>query len=149
MKKFKFRYESVLKMRMDKEEEIKNNLAKLIAKKQHLLDDLEELNKGSIQYDAYITEVMSNGTSAGELSKFESGKKYYKEHRDRINSNIERVDEQIRLTQVALVEAVKERKIMDKLKEKAFMAFVEAINVADEKLIEEVVNFANNKKNGE
>lgn len=149
MKKFKFRYESVLKMRTDKEEEIKNNLAKLISKKQHLLDELEDLRKGSIQYDTYITEVMSGGTAAGELANFESGKKYYKDHRDRIKNNIERVDEQIRLTQEALVEAVKERKIMDKLKEKAFMAFVEAINVADEKLIEEVVNFANNKKNGE
>ncbi|OJV64692.1 MAG: flagellar export protein FliJ [Clostridiales bacterium 38-18] len=149
MKKFKFRYESVLKMRMDKEEEIKNNLAKLISKKQSLLDDLEELNKGSAQYDAYITDVMSTGTASGEFSKFESGKKYYKDHRNRIKHNIQRVDEQIRLTQEALVAAVKERKIMDKLKEKAFMEFVEAINVADEKLIEEVVNFANNKKNGE
>ena len=38
---------------------------------------------------------------------------------------------------------------MDKLKEKAFQEFVDAINEADAKLIEEVVNYSNNKKIGE
>ena len=47
MKKFRFRYESVLKMRMDTEERIKNELAKWIAKRQSLLDALADLNEKS------------------------------------------------------------------------------------------------------
>lgn len=149
MKKFKFRYESVLKMRMDYEDKIKNELAKLIAKRQSFLDQLEDLELRSLQYDAHIESVLLEGDVMCERQSFTQGKKYYKDHRDILKMKIQTVEKDIQAVQTKLVEAMKERKIMDKLKEKAFQEFVEAINVADEKLIEEVVNYSNNKKNGE
>ncbi len=149
MKKFRFRYESVLKMRMDTEERIKNELAKWIAKRQSLLDALADLNEKSHQYDLHVEDIFLNGDRFGERGNIAQSKQYYKQHKQMLAGEIKRVEHIIKEVQEKLVEAMKERKVMDKLKEKAFQEFVDAINEADAKLIEEVVNYSNNKKIGE
>jgi flagellar FliJ protein len=149
MKKFSFRYESVLKMRMDKEDQVKNELAKYISLRQTKLEALDALNENALSYNHHIEKLLNEGTASSEMSQFNQGKTYYKKKREKLLDEIVKLDEQIILTQSKLVEAMKERKIMDKLKEQALNEFIEAINEADAKLIEEVVNFSNNKKNGD
>ncbi len=149
MKKFSFRYESVLKMRMDREERIKNELAKLISRRQDLIEALELLEINSKNYDQHIQTVLAEGDAQKERQQFVQGKKYYTNQRNSLKQKISVVENEIRKTQEKLVEAMKDRKVMDKLKEKAFQEFIDAINEADAKLIEEVVNYSNNKKNGE
>lgn len=149
MKKFSFRYESVLKMRMDREERIKNELAKLISRRQDLIEALELLEINSKNYDQHIQTVLAKGDAQKERQQFVQGKKYYTNQRNSLKQKISVVENEIRKTQEKLVEAMKDRKVMDKLKEKAFQEFIDAINEADAKLIEEVVNYSNNKKNGE
>ena len=149
MKKFKFRYESVLKMRLDMESRIKNELARLISKRQDYLDAIESLIESSYNYDQHIQNVLIDGDAKNERQQFTQGKKYYRDLMTKLKASLATVDAEIKKTQVKLVEAMKERKVMDKLKEKAFQEFVDAVNEADAKLIEEVVNFSNNKKIGE
>ncbi len=149
MKKFSFRYESVLKMRLDQEDRIKNDLAKLISKRQDYMDALTTLVESSETYDQHIQKVLMDGDVQNERQQFTQGKKYYRDQKIKLKAKIAAVDGDIRKTQAKLVEAMKERKVMDKLKEKAFQEFVDAVNEADAKLIEEVVNYSNNKKIGE
>ena len=149
MKKFSFRYESVLKMRMDREERIKNELAKLITRRQDLIEAIESLEINSKNYDIHIQTVLAEGDTQKERQQFVQGKKYYTNQRNSLKQKLAFVENEIRKTQEKLVEAMKDRKVMDKLKEKAFQDFIDAINEADAKLIEEVVNYSNNKKNGE
>lgn len=149
MKKFSFRYESVLKMRMDREERIKNELAKLISRRQDLIEALEVLEINSKNYDHHIQTVLAEGDTQKERQQFVQGKKYYTNQRNSLKQKIIVVENEIRKTQEKLVDAMKDRKVMDKLKEKALQEFIDAINEADAKLIEEVVNYSNNKKNGE
>lgn len=149
MKKFRFRYESVLKMRLDVEERIKNELATYIAKRQSVLDAIESLQKQSSLYDVHVQDLLKNGDVSGERSRIVDGKNYYKKQKHMLTLELKKVDTKIKEVQESLVAAMKERKVMDKLKEKAFQEFVEAINEADAKVIEEVVNYSNNKKNGE
>lgn len=149
MKKFSFRYESVLKMRLDQEDRIKNDLAKLISKRQDYVDALTALSESAETYDRHIQNVLMDGDAQNERQQFTQGKKYYRDQKNKLKAKIAAVDGEIRKTQAKLVEAMKERKVMDKLKEKAFQEFVDAVNEADAKLIEEVVNYSNNKKIGE
>lgn len=149
MKKFSFRYESVLKMRLDQEDRIKNELAKLISKRQEYVDALTALVESAESYDQHIQNVLMDGDAQNERLQFTQGKKYYRDQKNKLKDKIAAVDGDIRKTQAKLVEAMKERKVMDKLKEKAFQEFVDAVNEADAKLIEEVVNYSNNKKIGE
>lgn len=149
MKKFSFRYESVLKMRLDKEDQVKNELAKYITKRQRKIDELEKNNANALAYDQHIEKLLLDGNAGAEMFQFNQGKTYYKKQREKLMLDIANIDRQIALTQVKLVEAMKDRKIMEKLKEQALNEFYEAINEADAKLIEEVVNFSNNKKDGD
>jgi len=149
MKKFSFRYESVLKMRLDQEDRIKNELAKLISKRQDYIDALEALVESATTYDQHIQKVLMVGDAQNERQQFTQGKKYYRDQKNKLKTKIAAVEGDISKTQAKLVDALKERKVMDKLKEKAFQEFVDAVNEADAKLIEEVVNYSNNKKIGE
>ncbi len=149
MKKFSFRYDSVLKMRLDQEDRIKNDLAKLISKRQEYIDALTTLVESAEAYDQHIQKVLMDGDAQNERQQFTQGKKYYRDQKNKLKDKIAAVESDIRKTQAKLVEAMKDRKVMDKLKEKAFQEFVDAVNEADAKLIEEVVNYSNNKKIGE
>lgn len=149
MKKFKFRYESVLKMRMDQEDRIKNELAQVITIRQNKIDALEKLIQSAQLYDYHVQTVLESGDSSNERAGFSQNKRYYRDKKSALRDEIEKLDQKIKQIQLKLVDAMKERKVMEKLKENAFKEFVEAINEADEKLIEEVVNYSNNKRNGE
>lgn len=149
MKKFKFRYESVLKMRLDKEEEIKSELAKCIAEKQNLQERKMNLEKSETEYALHVQDLLTTGNSQAEMKQFADGKKYYRDNKKQVDLQITKLNHEIQRIQIKLVEAMKDRKIMEKLKERAFQEFVDAINEADEKLIEEVVNFSNNKRDGD
>ena len=149
MKKFKFRYESVLKMRTDQEDRIKNELAQVIAARQAKIDALGSVDQSAKLYDAHVQSVLEFGDVSNERAGFSQNKRYYRDKKQELKDEIEKLDHKIKQIQVKLVEAMKDRKVMEKLKENAFKAFVEAINEADEKLIEEVVNYSNNKRNGE
>lgn len=149
MKKFKFRYESVLKMRRDKEEQIKSELARCIAEMQEKEDAKIKLEQSEQAYALHVQTLLATGDIHGEMKQFSEGKRYYRNKKNRLDQQILELNQEMQRIKIDLVEAMKDRKIMDKLKEHAFQAFLEAINEADEKLIEEVVNFSNNKRDGE
>lgn len=149
MKKFKFRYESVLKMRMNEEDRIKNELAKKIKERQNILDALENLSRDELEYMNHIDSVLRSGGANKEMHSFSEGKKYYKTLRDQYKTRLSQVDTEIENIKQVLVEAMKSRKVMDKLKEKAFQTYIDEYNEMDAKLIEEVVNYKNNKSNGD
>ncbi|MBE0450144.1 MAG: flagellar export protein FliJ [Clostridia bacterium] len=149
MKKFKFRYESVLKMRMNEEDRIKNELAKKIKERQNILDALENLSNDELEYLKHIDSVLRSGKANKEMHSFSEGKKYYKTLRDQYKLKLSKVEADIEGIKQLLVEAMKSRKVMDKLKEKAFQTYIDEYNEMDAKLIEEVVNYKNNKSNGE
>ena len=83
------------------------------------------------------------------LKSFESGKQYYREKKMHLNHLISQADREIERTQQKLAEAMQARKIMEKLKEKAFRQYVDAYNKADIKLIEEIINYSGNHMNGD
>lgn len=149
MKKFKFRYESVLKMRMDKEDQIKGALAKCISEIQDKENAKIALEKSEHEYARHVQTLLASGEVHAELKQFSEGKKYYRTNKRRLDEQIQALNKEMQSIQMKLVEAMKDRKIMEKLKEHAFQAFLESINEADEKLIEEVVNFSNNKRDGD
>lgn len=149
MKKFKFRYESILNMRKNHEDQVKNALAKRIAERQTLLDKLTQNDLESKQYEAHIKKLMDSGEAKAERHSFFEGKQYYIKKKMRLSQALVRMEAELSRIQADLSEAMKQRKIMEKLKEKAFQNYVDAVNELDAKLIEEIVNYKNNQKNGD
>lgn len=149
MKKFRFRYESVLKMRMDAEENIKNQLGQLNSQMLKLKDALDQNALRAKSYEHFIQTQLSEGVSGPQLKTFYTGKQYYIKQKEFIEYDIQKLEKKIIQTREALKEAVKQRKIMEKLKEKAHQEYLEAMNAAEIKVIEEIVNYNNSKLNGD
>lgn len=148
MKKFRFRYESVLKMRLDKEENLKNDLAKQVQKRQVILDRIDKLNASLDQYSIWIQDGLREGRKMA-YHEIDQGKKYYKKHIKEQMQLLKSVEVEIERIKALLIEAMKERKVMEKVKEKDFQTYIEEFNKADAKVIEEIVNYKNNKKEGD
>ena len=146
MKKFKFKYESILTLRQNAEDDIKNDLAKLISKRQMAIDSLEDFENRQQAYGDDISEMMKRGCSATQLKNIEKGKAYYRKHIHRIKADIEIFNKNIAETQLLLLEAVKSRKIMEKVKENEYQKFIDNVNHEENKVIEEIVNYKNNKR---
>jgi len=92
--------------------------------------------------------MMKEGCSASELRRVQRGQSYYRAHLKALDDKILILEENVNETQQLLLEAVKARKIMEKLKENAYNHFVDEFNHEEQKVIEEIVNYKNNKVNG-
>lgn len=145
MKKFIFRYERILKIRKDKVEEIKNKLGKL---NYDLSQKEKELNDVFMQRDKFFKEnniLLKKGCSAGELKNINDFSSFYRKNIDSLKYEIRNLKNNIEKVMNELSEAVKEEKIMEKLKEKEYGVYLENIEKSEGKVIEEIVNYSNFK----
>jgi len=149
MRGFKFRYEKILKQREDEEEEIKTKLGKANRKLQSLLTEKAKILTSQEVFFKSIQSQLSGGVRTSNLQMFERSKQHYKSKIESLNSEI--ADMQIKIAQIKkeLTEAVKQRKIMEKLKEKDQEAYLDALNTAERKVIEEIVNYKSSQKSGD
>ncbi|MBN2897919.1 MAG: flagellar FliJ family protein [Clostridia bacterium] len=145
MKKFKFRYEQLLKIRTKKMDDLKHEMGEL----NHRLNLLEEEKQGKLAaqaaYFQEINERVSKGCSSQELMRLNYQKSYYSETLLRLEGNIREVNLLIMQKREQLNEAIKEQKIMEKLKEKEYERYLQAIDAAEVKVTEEIVNYNNYK----
>ena len=149
MKKFKFKYENILKMRLDAENDIKNKLKKL-NNDLHLLEQNKiDVTHAYNDYKVDIEQSMKVGLKGYEIQNINHFQKYYRNLLESIELEIRYMEKCIDEVKLELMEAIKERKIMDKIKEKEFKAFLDAINVMEAKATDEVVNFQNSKRSGD
>lgn len=148
MKGFRFRYERILKQREDEEEEVKTKLGKANHSLQKLLAEKAAILSQQSHFYESVQERLSGGVRTSDLQLFEQSKHHFKSKLESLESQI--VDVQLKIIQIKkeLTEAVKQRKIMEKLKEKEFESYIEAVNAAENKVIEEIVNYKSSQKSG-
>ncbi len=148
MKKFRFRYENILKMRLDLEDEIKSKLKKL----NHELIELENQKTNLVNsynhYKIEVSKMMERGLKGYEVQRINSFQTYYRNKIEEVELDIKHLQRRIEDVKVELMEAIKERKIMEKIKEKDFKLYLESVNAMEGKATEEVVNFQNSRKSG-
>ncbi|GAU79875.1 hypothetical protein F3D3_4540 [Fusibacter sp. 3D3] len=135
-------------MRLDQEEKLKNDLARRVQKRQAILDKMERLKEDLETYSGWVQEGLINGRRM-DYREIDQGKKYYRKHIQDLKHALRQAEAEIEHAKAILIEAMKERKVMEKLKENDFQNYIEAFNIADAKVIEEIVNYKNNKKDGD
>lgn len=146
MKKFVFRFESILKMHIDREAEIGGELAVLMSELEMIDRSLRETEEKNRMLLEDIDRKKERGTSVQEICLAEEGRRYFK---TQIESWEEKRDlqlDRIALKRTELTEAMKQRKIMEKLKEKAHDEYVEAFEREERKVIEEIVTYKGSVK---
>jgi len=146
---FKFRYENILKMRADDEEDKKNIMSRLNSELSSLENNIQNAYANK-QKHIYEFEVMLvNGCKGSDLRFIQEANSFHGKNINRIKFKIKEKNIEVEDAYKKYIEAVKERKIMDKLKEKKKDEFGEVFNKVEEKIIEEIVNYKNFKMSGD
>lgn len=146
MKKFKFRYAAVLKIREEAEERVATELGELNFQLNNLKADFRRNAALQRSYEDRVEQALRSGDGSIDLSSIDRSKAYYRRIKTDLESKIEEKLTEIDAKKAELAEAMKDRKIMEKLKENQFEEYIEMHNKAEEKAVEEIVNFKNSKR---
>lgn len=149
MKRFIFRYQKILEMRLDKEEEVKNKLAEANGELSRLIKTRQAVQQSAEVFYESVRQRMIQGITSGDLRMIEQSKQHYKDRLEQLDMQIG--DQRLKIAQIKieLGEAMKERKIMEKLREREQEAYYDMLNAQENKQIEEIVNYQSSKKRGE
>lgn len=149
MKRFVFRYQKILEMRLDKEEDIKNKLAEANGRLNQLISERQRLKQSAEDFYESVRQRMVQGVTSGDLRMIEQSKQHFKDHLEQLDMQIGEQRLKIAQIKIELSEAMKERKIMEKLREREQEAYYDMLNAQENKQIEEIVNYQSSKKRGE
>lgn len=146
MAKFIYHLQNVLDVKLKLENQARTNFSLAAAK---VNEEEERLNALYAEKTAYEDDYRKK--SSGKLNVFE-----LKQARDNISyidgritaqkKNVEMVKKSLEIARFQLNEAMKERKIHEKLKENAFEEFMHEENEAEKKEIDQLVSFRYNDK---
>lgn len=148
MKKFQFRYESILKLRIDKEDEVKNTLAQKIKELKLMEDELERLRQEEHAFLEQVDQRLAEGCTLEELRRYEQNKTWMKSESENLLFYISSKEKEIIQTRKELVEATKQKKIMEKLKEQEMESYQKDEQAAEDKLTDQIVTYRGTSKQG-
>lgn len=149
MKKFKFKYEKILQVRIEKENSVRNNLAKINNVIQTKVTEKQELE---LSYHAFLQSIeaqMTKGIRASELQSISHNKTYLVDKLEILNQELTTLNDQRRIIQEELVEANKQRKVMEKIKEKEIENYKSLEALEEAKIVDQIVTYQSTKNRGE
>ncbi len=145
MKKFKFRYEKILDIRIDKENEIKSEMASInseIKKKE------DEINKTKSYLKNFLDETnksMESGINVLDLKKANESREYLQNKISKLMNELEELNKIKEEKHKEYIEASKERKVMEKIKQKDIDIHNELINLEESKMVDQIVTYNSSK----
>lgn len=138
MKKFRFKLQTLLNQRLAKEELLLAELAVVRREEQEEIEHLNRLAKQLILACDAIEASLENGANLDELNR---GDEYAKTMRDDIRVQeltIEAVQDRVENKRLEVVEAMKERQILEALRDKQEQAYILENNRAEQNAMDEM-----------
>lgn len=143
---FKFKYEKILKLKEEYEEDKKIELSKSIQYKEKLINEQNILQDRFNTYLNEFREKSENSVKMYELQEMHLNKKWFKDELLKISNMIYEAEKMIVSKRNELSLAVQERKKYEVLKNNLYAAYIEKHNKIQEQAIEELVSFSATKK---
>ncbi len=141
MHKFGFRLESVLKLKTQVEDNAKNNLARAARELENQKNHLNELEHTKDESAKKLTTAVDKGIPVYQVKNYNNFFGLMKNKIINQKENVNNAQNDVDINREALVKAVQERKILEKLKEKKYQEFLIEQNKAEQLLIDELNSF--------
>jgi flagellar FliJ protein len=142
---FKFRLQTVLNIKMQKENSLKNELGKAM---QRLEVEKKNLSSIIIEMENCIDNFnseSSKGVTVDRLREFSAYIPVLKEHVQIQKERVKYAEQDVDNIRVILIKAVQEREILDKLKEKQYKEYMEEQVKKEQKVVDEIVSYKYSK----
>lgn len=139
MPRFKFNLQRVLEIRKHKEELLKNELAALRREHTHEESVLRELEARHLRYLNQIREKQaSSSISSEEMLWYYAYIEYLDSSIERQKTKLRELEQKIELTKAKLIAATKEKKVLEKLRERRFEEFKLEEEKIDQAFMDEI-----------
>jgi len=144
MKKFKFRLQNVMDLKEKREDEAKRNYATALGEFQTEKDKLSSLVQKLILFNVEFED---------KISKNPENISYYYQYREKLNEDIhkqrhvlDQVSQKLENAKKQLMDVRKERKKIEKIKEKDFEKYIETAKKIEQNFIDEIATEKFNEK---
>lgn len=143
---YRFKLQNILKLRESVEKDKKNEFGVATQRFDKEKLKLEQLNAEMYYMCDEIEKAVQNGISAKELLMQQQFKDYYKYSISNQIVKSKMAEEHLSNCRHELVEAVQDRKIMEKLREIDYGKYIYAEQKIEEKLVDDLVSFKQSNK---
>lgn len=143
---YKFKLQNILKLKENVERDKKNEFGAAVRRFDKEKLKLEQLNAEMYNMCEKIEIAVSKGITAKELVLQQQFKDYYKHSISNQVVKRNMAEEHMEICRYKLVEAVQDRKIMEKLKEIDYGKYLYAEQKMEEKLVDDLVSFKHSNK---
>lgn len=118
MKKFVFRLETVLDLRKRKEEEVQQKLSKILDMERIVREELDSIRQKQFSYRQKIEKLKSNIGKINDLLTYQCYVDSLQNQIEELEKRLYEIGQLVMQVRQELAEAAKERKIIEKMKEK-------------------------------
>ncbi|HOP91768.1 MAG TPA: flagellar export protein FliJ [Acetivibrio thermocellus] len=141
MGKFVFRMQSLLNLKIQMENSLKNELGKAVRELERQKDILNRLNREMNECIENINGKFGEGISVGELRKYNTYISYLSDRVKLQKENIKKAQLVVDKYRDKLIKAMQERKVLEKLRKKKYEEYVREQLKEEQKLNDEIVSF--------
>ena len=141
MAKFIYRMQSILNIKLKMEEQAKNSFAIARMRLDEEEEKLEAFFAKKKEYEDTYREMAQGSINILELNACKNAIEYTKNQIKRQLVEVKVAGKNLEAAQLRLNEAMKERKIQEKLREKAFEQFLVDLSDEEKKEIDELVSY--------
>lgn len=135
---FKFALEKVLQYKEQLEKEVKSKLANLNAQKERLQERHANLKKDELFQEQKLSQTPV--TEMGERWLIDNYIKALRQDIQQTQKNIAMLDRQIEQTRLELAQKAKDKKVMEKLKEKHFERYKKEEQLKEQRNLDEIAS---------
>lgn len=138
---FRFSMQNILNMKEKLEEQEKNNFAQANRRLLEAQEELEKLKRRLLQKELELRETVYQLMDVQEVRTQENAVEIVKMYVRQQQLVVVQREKEVEVARQRLQEAMKERKTFEKLREKAFEAFVAEENRREQKEVDELVSY--------
>lgn len=150
MARFIYRMQNILDIKYKLEEQAKQNYMEVRARLNAAEEELRHLEERSWQYMAAYKVLVSDRLDVLEIEQCKNAIILMEEYISNQQSVIQSIELELEEAVRRMNEAMKDRKIHEKLKENQFELFKQELNKEEEKEIDQLVSYQyNNRNSGE
>ena len=149
MSKFVYRMQNILNIKYKLEDQAKTEFMlanQVLRQEEEKLQTLEERKKG---YEEAVRQLLKNQLQVDRIKENQEAARRMEEFIREQKIRVAEAARQVEIKAAKLTELMQERKAQEKLKEKAFEAFLQEENAKESKEIDELVSFTYGRKQRE
>ncbi len=141
MAKFTYKFESILKLKVQLEDNQKNELGKSVKRYEKEKSYLGHINNEMSYCVERINKELANTITVNEMLIHNNYIEYLKTAANRQKEVVKEALQNVDIQREKLIEIVKERKTLEKLKERKYEEYLKEADIEEQKVIDEIISF--------